>query len=282
MVDIGDHVVAMVQSVWQRRVSAHNPAIFDPADGILELHACTLKAGAAASTLRCSVGGAASFALGRLTDSRPCSLKARLEASAVLTCEGEALLTGVLHPVVVRPRRQWQERELAGEAEDSGGTPPVSKALKSENGESASVLTAGERSGSAAVAAKPSYTPAGPQKRKAEKALVPLSHRVLKSGLEYDVLKPGRGNMAARAKQVYVRYEGKLASTGYRFDAGVIKFRLGLGEVIRGWDEGIQGMLIGECRRLFVPARLGYGNAGAPPEIPPNAGLTFEVELLDC
>mmetsp|Transcript_36564 Transcript_36564/g.59856 ORF Transcript_36564/g.59856 Transcript_36564/m.59856 type:complete len:85 (+) Transcript_36564:592-846(+) len=81
-------------------------------------------------------------------------------------------------------------------------------------------------------------------------------------------------------KKVKVRYEGRLGSTGGRFDKGVIEFRLGMGEVIEGWDQGVKGMLRGERRRLLVPAKLGYGRRGAPPAIPPNANLVFEVELM--
>jgi len=118
--------------------------------------------------------------------------------------------------------------------------------------------------------------------KQAEKSVTPISHRVLNSGLAYDVLKVGSGALAARGRAVRVRYEGRLATTGQSFDSGEIKFRLGMGEVIRAWDEGIQGMLAGEQRRLYVPARLGYGAAGRPPAIPPGAGLIFEVEVLGC
>jgi len=81
---------------------------------------------------------------------------------------------------------------------------------------------------------------------------------------------------------VQVGYEGRLVKSGSRFDKGIIKFRLGLGEVIRGWDEGVLGMLRGERRRLLVPAHLGYGSRGAPPAIPANADLVFDVELVAC
>lgn len=88
--------------------------------------------------------------------------------------------------------------------------------------------------------------------------------------------------MAGRAKPALVRYEGRLASTGQTFDKGELKFRVGMGQVVRGWDEGIQGMLAGESRRLYVPSRLGYGSQGAPPTIPGFADLIFDVELLTC
>lgn len=107
--------------------------------------------------------------------------------------------------------------------------------------------------------------------------------RRLPSGLQYEVLRGGKGtNVATPGKKVKVQYEGRLAKTGKRFDKGVIPFRLGLGEVIRGWDEGVKGMVQGERRRLLIPAHLGYGKTGAPPDIPPNAHLVFEVELLQA
>lgn len=275
--------MALAQRAWQRRASAQHPVNFDGVDGILTLHACTLKSGAASTTLRCSIGGAAPFALARLTESSPsCSLRVRLEDSAVLTCESDALITGVLLPAVASRRRQRREDDEVRELEECALQMPVSKAAKRGSAESTSAATSSS-TGLALTASLPSNSAATATRAapdKATKPLVPLSHRVLKSGLEYQVLKSGRGAVADRAKQVHVRFEGRLAASGYCFDSGVIKFRLGLGEVIRGWDEGIQGMLVGECRRLFVPARLGYGHAGAPPEIPPQAALVFEVELL--
>lgn len=79
-----------------------------------------------------------------------------------------------------------------------------------------------------------------------------------------------------------MRYAGRLQKGGKQFDAGTIAFALGRGEVIAGWDVGVEGMLLGEKRRLTIPAAAGYGARGAPPDIPPNAGLVFDVELLRC
>jgi len=135
----------------------------------------------------------------------------------------------------------------------------------------------------AAAAAATSAPPAVPaRKRKEEPPPLPVQRRILSSGLQCEVTKVGQGGMAMLGKPVQVRYEGRLAKTGQRFDKGVIKFRLGVGEVIRGWDEGVKGMLTGERRRLLVPSRLGYGSRGCPPAIPRNADLMFEVELLAC
>jgi len=84
-----------------------------------------------------------------------------------------------------------------------------------------------------------------------------------------------------------VRYRGVLTQSGTEFDSNMprgkpFRFTLGAGDVIRGWDLGLAGMKVGGKRRLVIPAHLGYGSRGAPPEIPPNSSLTFDVELLSA
>jgi FKBP-type peptidyl-prolyl cis-trans isomerase len=109
------------------------------------------------------------------------------------------------------------------------------------------------------------------------------------SGLEYIVLKAcASGATAAKGNTVRVHYTGWLnvgGEPGKQFDSSVdrgqpFSFPLGAGYVIRGWDEGVAGMKVGEKRRLFIPASLGYGSRGAGAAIPPNADLIFDVELL--
>ena len=109
------------------------------------------------------------------------------------------------------------------------------------------------------------------------------------SGLQYEDIKIGSGEVARTGLSVTVHYTGWLksrdGSTGREFDSSrdndePFTFRLGTGQVIPGWDEGVQGMRVGGMRKLIVPAHLGYGARGAPPRIPPNATLVFEVELL--
>jgi FKBP-type peptidyl-prolyl cis-trans isomerase len=106
----------------------------------------------------------------------------------------------------------------------------------------------------------------------------------MRSGLEYSDLRSGTGEPATRSDVVVVHYTGWLAD-GKKFDSSVggepFSFKLGVGEVIAGWDEGVTGMMVGGKRKLWVPAALGYGRQGALPEIPPNADLVFEVELLE-
>jgi FKBP-type peptidyl-prolyl cis-trans isomerase len=104
------------------------------------------------------------------------------------------------------------------------------------------------------------------------------------SGLQYWELKKGSGAAAVNGKQVSVNYTGWLAE-GKEFDSSLdagepIEFTLGSGKVIKGWDEGIAGMKVGGKRQLRVPPGLGYGTRGAPPTIPPNATLIFDVELV--
>ncbi|MBM4120373.1 MAG: FKBP-type peptidyl-prolyl cis-trans isomerase [Nitrospira sp.] len=104
------------------------------------------------------------------------------------------------------------------------------------------------------------------------------------SGLKYDDLKVGTGAEAKAGQTVSVHYTGWLTD-GKKFDSSVdrgqpFQFALGLGQVIKGWDEGVQGMKVGGKRKLTIPPGLGYGARGAGGVIPPNATLVFDVELL--
>ena len=104
------------------------------------------------------------------------------------------------------------------------------------------------------------------------------------SGLQYIDLKVGTGATAQAGQTVSVHYTGWLEN-GKKFDSSVdrgqpFSFPLGAGRVIKGWDEGVQGMKVGGKRKLMIPSKLGYGTRGAGGAIPPNATLIFEVELL--
>ena len=104
------------------------------------------------------------------------------------------------------------------------------------------------------------------------------------SGLQYIDLKVGTGATAQAGQTVSVHYTGWLEN-GKKFDSSVdrgqpFSFPLGAGRVIKGWDEGVQGMQVGGTRLLVIPPELGYGARGAGGVIPPNATLMFEVELL--
>ena len=101
----------------------------------------------------------------------------------------------------------------------------------------------------------------------------------------------GSGSAATAGKQVSVHYTGWLYDPkaadkhGKKFDSSrdhgdPFSFKLGAGQVIRGWDQGVEGMKVGGKRTLIIPAELGYGARGAGGAIPPNATLVFDVELL--
>lgn len=104
------------------------------------------------------------------------------------------------------------------------------------------------------------------------------------TGLKYTDVKVGSGASPVKGKQVKVHYTGTLEN-GKQFDSSVGKepftFLIGVGQVIPGWDEGVMGMKVGGKRKLVIPAKLGYGARGAGSDIPPNATLLFDVELLD-
>lgn len=104
------------------------------------------------------------------------------------------------------------------------------------------------------------------------------------SGLKYIDLVEGTGESPRPGQPVTVHYTGTLEN-GTKFDSSVdsgrpYEFRIGQGVVIKGWDEGIMTMKVGGKRKLIIPPSLGYGAAGRPPAIPPNATLLFDVELL--
>jgi FKBP-type peptidyl-prolyl cis-trans isomerase FkpA len=111
------------------------------------------------------------------------------------------------------------------------------------------------------------------------------------SPLQIDDITPGSGATAVAGNQVTVHYTGWLhdstqpGNRGRKFDSSKdrrdpFRFDLGAGMVIRGWDEGVQGMKVGGVRVLTIPPEMGYGARGAGGVIPPNATLVFEVELL--
>ena len=106
-------------------------------------------------------------------------------------------------------------------------------------------------------------------------------------------LRVGTGAEAVSGRQLTVNYTGWLYDPaqpepkGRQFDSSLgvgrtpFLFTLGAGRVIRGWDQGVAGMRVGGLRRLVIPPELGYGSQGSAPEIPPNATLVFDIELLN-
>jgi peptidylprolyl isomerase len=111
----------------------------------------------------------------------------------------------------------------------------------------------------------------------------------LPSGLSYKILKPSDSQISPEVgSTVTVHYTGYLDNNGEEgkeFDSSVgrgkpFSFIIGVGQVIKGWDEGVMSMKVGEKRRLYIPAVLGYGARGAGAVIPPHANLIFDVELI--
>src|SRR6516165_4289386 len=100
------------------------------------------------------------------------------------------------------------------------------------------------------------------------------------SGLQYQDLKVGTGEAAKKGDVVEVHYTGWLKENNKKFDSSVdrgkpFSFKLGEGKVIKGWDEGVQGIKVGGKRKLIIPPELGYGDRGAGEDIPPKATLVF-------
>ena len=107
---------------------------------------------------------------------------------------------------------------------------------------------------------------------------------VTSSGLRYKITEKGNGNSAVVGKNIKVHYKGQLID-GTVFDSSFkrnepIEFTLGIGQVIKGWDEGLALLSVGDKARFIIPSDLAYGEAGAGGVIPPNANLIFDVELV--
>jgi len=123
-----------------------------------------------------------------------------------------------------------------------------------------------------------------PAKKEKDAAVKTPKSQMKAGGVLVEDLSVGNGAEVKNGSMVSMYYDGRLKSNGKCFDKNLsgppFKFRLGRGEVIKGWDVGVQGMKIGGKRRITVPAQMGYGKQGAPPAIPANAALEFDVTMV--
>jgi FKBP-type peptidyl-prolyl cis-trans isomerase FkpA len=134
----------------------------------------------------------------------------------------------------------------------------------------------GKNTAAAAASVLPGLVPAPPT--------APGETKTMPSGVKYETLVEGQGAECKAGQTIRIHYVGTLEN-GQVFDSSRKKgepatFTIGVGKVIKGWDEGVPGMKVGEKRKLTIPPSAGYGALGKPPQIPPNAPLTFELELM--
>jgi FKBP-type peptidyl-prolyl cis-trans isomerase len=145
----------------------------------------------------------------------------------------------------------------------------------------------GGQTANASIGAPSTGAPTQTEVKIAAASLINMSDSEIKetgTGLKYQVLVAGTGATPKKGDTVIVHYTGTLED-GSKFDSSrdrnsPFSFKLGVGQVIKGWDEGLSNMRVGDRYKLIIPPDLGYGARGAGGVIPPNATLTFDVELL--
>ncbi len=171
-------------------------------------------------------------------------------------------------------------------AQFTGGDSERAVADNVSNTPAAIEQSAGKRSETLiAQSASDLLTDDTPEDAMAEDAMVPDEEVITTdSGLQYVVIAEGDGATPQPGNRVYVHYVGTLED-GTKFDSSrdrgkPFNFTIGQGQVIKGWDEGVGLMQVGDRRKLIIPPDLGYGARGAGGVIPPNATLIFDVELL--
>nr|ADD24248.1 39 kDa FK506-binding nuclear protein [Lepeophtheirus salmonis] len=164
---------------------------------------------------------------------------------------------------------------------EEGDSSPTKKILEKIANKKESSLTTPKNNKKKDNASTPKgATPKSAVKEQPKTPKSPKSFNV--NGIQCEDIRVGSGPEVKKGKIIGMYYDGRLKNNNKRFDATLqgkpFKFRLGSGEVIKGWDLGFEGMKVGGKRRLTIPPKLAYGTHGAPPDIPPNSTLVFEVE----
>jgi len=197
------------------------------------------------------------------------------------------------------PKQKAVETPKADKSKKEAGTPkanktpkaevktpkPEGKTPKADKTPKQEVKTPkGEKTpkGDAAKTPKEVKTPKADAKLLKEKTDTPKSVKKLAGGMKIEDVKEGTGAEVKKGRKIGMYYAGRLQSNNKQFDSCTqgkpFNFKLGVGEVIQGWDVGIQGMKVGGKRKLIIPPAMGYGSQGAPPDIPPNSTLVFDIE----
>jgi len=290
-------------ALWSREISAGKPVAYEGQDTLMLKSAVCLGS---KSVLKIRAGGT-EYCLCSLTADAPNAVFTVMPVRGVefLVQGAPVSLLGNLEP------NGFSESETESESEES----QQPKASPASAPKKSPTLNAKAKAGAAPASKSPMTAPKSPplgaqfkdmvqaKKRqaeeeqpakktkvetKAEPKAAPkpdaketqLAKRRLPSGVVYEVVGKGQGGPCRNGQKIWVKYCGRLAKGGKQFDKGTIDFRLGAKEVIAGWDEGVKGMMRGEKRKLFIPAVHAYGRRGAPPDIPPNADLIFDVEMM--
>ncbi|KAL9225238.1 hypothetical protein vseg_001187 [Gypsophila vaccaria] len=176
---------------------------------------------------------------------------------------------------------------IAGDASEGKKKKNKKKKKNAKTDKDETVANGEQSAGEVANVKKEEQKLSEPVKETTESKDKPAKARTYSNGLVVEEMEMGKpnGKRASAGKKVSVRYIGKLKKTGKMFDSTTgkssFKFRLGVGQVIKGWDVGVEGMRVGDKRRLTIPPSMGYGSTGCRPDIPPNAWLVFDVELVD-
>jgi peptidylprolyl isomerase len=221
---------------------------------------------------------------------KECGAKAAADEAQPATISAERrTIEGAEEPKAEEPKAEGEEAKAEGEKVEEGkveGEEAKAEGEKVEEGkvEGEEAKAEGEKAGTEEPATAEPKADEGEGTEEPKEGDVDEKTVTTPSGLKYVEIKEGDGANPSPGQLVIVHYTGWLLD-GTKFDSSVdrgdpFRFPIGMGRVIRGWDEGVMTMKIGGKRKLIIPAELGYGARGAGNVIPPNSTLVFEVELL--